>query len=155
MFAYHRERGCGPSTGLDGTLHPQFLSSTTERSLPLEEGLIMAKQYSVLFVDDLDGSELGQEAETIDFSFEGRNYTIDLSSENAATFREVMSRYVESATRVSKSRGGTARKRSGQSAAASAELREIRTWARGNGYEVSDRGRIAAEIMDAYRVAQQ
>lgn len=35
----------------------------------------------------------------------------------------------------------------------SADTKAIREWARANGYDVSDRGRIPADVMDAYSAA--
>lgn len=111
----------------------------------------MAQQFQVQYIDDLDGSNLGSEANTISFAFEGKEYSIDLSDENAAQFREVMAPYVENAHRVTGTRPRSSRKSSGRSPAG--DSKAIREWARNNGYEVSDRGRIPAHIMEAYAAA--
>ena len=60
----------------------------------------MAQQFQVQYIDDLDGTDLGTEANSISFAFDGKEYTIDLSDENAEKFREVMAPYVEIAHRV-------------------------------------------------------
>lgn len=111
----------------------------------------MAQQFQVQYIDDLDGSDLGSVANTISFAFEGREYSIDLSDQNAAQFREVMAPYVENGHRVTGTRARPARKSSGRSS--TGDTKAIREWARNNGYEVSDRGRIPADIMDAYAAA--
>ena len=112
----------------------------------------MAQQFQVQYIDDLDGSDLGSVANTISFAFEGREYSIDLSDENAAKFREVMAPYVDNGHRVTGTKAKPARKASaGRST--SGDTKAIREWARNNGYEVSDRGRIPADIMDAYSAA--
>lgn len=111
----------------------------------------MAQQFQVQYIDDLDGSDLGSVANTISFAFEGREYSIDLSDQNAAQFREVMAPYVENGHRVTGTRAKPARKSSGRSS--TGDTKAIREWARNNGYEVSDRGRIPADIMDAYAAA--
>lgn len=111
----------------------------------------MAQQFQVQYIDDLDGTDLGSVAHTISFAFDGKEYSIDLSDENAAQFREVMAPYVENGRRVTGTKEKTARKST--SKATSGETKAIRDWARDNGYEVSDRGRIPADIMDAYAAA--
>lgn len=113
----------------------------------------MAQQFQVQYIDDIDGTDLGSEANTISFAFDGKEYTIDLSDENAEKFREVMAPYVENGHRVTTGRAKPARKSSGRSSSSSGETKAIREWARNNGYEVSDRGRIPADIMDAYAAA--
>lgn len=106
----------------------------------------MAQKATVLLQDHIDG---GEAAETILFGLDGVNYEIDLSEDNAAKLRDALASWVGHARRV----GG--RKQSGTRAAAAKrnDLDEIRAWARTNGYQVSDRGRIAANVMQAYDAA--
>ena len=111
----------------------------------------MAQQFQVQYIDDLDGSDLGSVANTISFAFDGREYSIDLSDENADKFREVMAPYVENGHRVTGTKAKPARKSASRSS--SGETKAIREWARSTGYDVSDRGRIPADIMDAYAAA--
>lgn len=111
----------------------------------------MAQQFQVHYVDDLDGSNLGSEANTISFAFEGREYTIDLSDENAEKFREAMAPYLEVGHPVTRGKGRAAKKSAKSSS--STDLSAVREWARENGYEVSDRGRIPGNVMDAYAAA--
>lgn len=77
------------------------------------------------------------------------NYEIDLSEDNAAKLRETLASWGGHARRV----GG--RKQSGTRATTVKrnDLDEIRAWARANGHQVSDRGRIAASVMQAYEAA--
>ncbi|WP_017838452.1 histone-like nucleoid-structuring protein Lsr2 [Dietzia sp. UCD-THP] len=44
----------------------------------------MAQQFQVRYLDDLDGTDLGDKANAISFAFEGKEYSIDLSDENGA-----------------------------------------------------------------------
>lgn len=100
-------------------------------------------------IDDLDGSEA---TETVEFAFSGINYSIDLSKSNADKFRKDISKYIESGTRVS----GRAARGSGASRSKSSEdLDAIRLWARANGHEVGDRGRIKQDIKTAYYEANK
>lgn len=108
----------------------------------------MAKVETVTLIDDLDESPA---AETVQFSYGGRDLEIDLSEANAGKLRKALAEFVAAARVV---RGG---KRAGSSSAASpatdrSETRAARTWARENGWEnLSDRGRIPAEAWKAYR----
>jgi hypothetical protein len=109
----------------------------------------MAQQVLVSLVDDIDGSEAD---ETVEFGLDGVTYQIDLSEENAEELRDALAQYVEHARRT----GG--RKRSGRgggdgrstTAVDREQNQAIRAWARDSGYEIADRGRIPAEVVDAY-----
>ncbi|WP_020496180.1 histone-like nucleoid-structuring protein Lsr2 [Sciscionella marina] len=110
----------------------------------------MAQQVTYSLVDDLDGSDADQ---TVEFGLDGAIYEIDLSEENADRLRETLADFIESARRS----GGRARRgRAGSGAKANkvAADREqnqaIRDWARKNGFQVSERGRIPAEVLEAY-----
>lgn len=113
----------------------------------------MAQKVHVEMVDDLDGSEATQ---TVPFSLDGILYEIDLSDVNAAHLRDELAKYVASGTRTG---GRKLRLATGQSAAAPVAAtreknQEIRGWAQDNGYAVSDRGRLSAEVVEAYEAAQ-
>ena len=97
----------------------------------------------------LDG---GPADDTVTFGLDGATYEIDLSSENAEALREVLAPYIGHARRVSgrgRSRAGGGRGRS----ARRADLSDVRAWARENGYEISDRGRISGDVIEAYETA--
>lgn len=107
----------------------------------------MARRTTVELLDDLDGSPA---EETITFTVDGKSYEIDLNTENAAAFRGELERYMTAGRRV-----GTMRRSPSRGAAqrSSQETAAIREWARANGHEVSDRGRISREVADAYAAA--
>lgn len=107
----------------------------------------MAQKVQVILVDDIDG---GEAEESVSFALDGVNYEIDLSAENAEALREALSAWVGHARRVG-GRAGSGRGRGrARSAGPKADLGEVRAWARDNGYQVSDRGRVSAEVMTAY-----
>lgn len=108
----------------------------------------MAQHFQVKYVDDLDGTDLGGAANTISFAFEGKEYSIDLSDDNAETFREAIAPYIEAGHRVTGRSTKAARKTTAKTS--SAHTKAVREWARANGYDVSDRGRIPADVMTAY-----
>lgn len=115
----------------------------------------MAQKTVIQFVDDLDGST-PDEVETVSFGLDGVMYEIDLGEDNATNLRETLAEFVDAARRV----GGRAKRvrvvdPTGRAAApASGRSREqtqaIREWARKNGYEVSDRGRIPVGVIEAF-----
>ena len=111
----------------------------------------MAQQFQVQYIDDLDGTDLGSEANSISFAFEGKESSIDLSAENEEASREVMAPYIKAGHRQSGGRPKPARKAA--SKASSGDTKAIREWARENGFEVSDRGRIPADVIEAYTAA--
>lgn len=108
----------------------------------------MAQRVQVMLIDDVDGSE---GAETVTFALDGVTYEIDLSEKNAAKMRGDLASWVGHGRRVSgrSSASRPARKAPGGGTDSSA----VREWARSNGHEVSERGRISAAVMDAYNVA--
>ena len=111
----------------------------------------MAQHFQVRYTDDIDGSDLGETANTLSFAFEGKEYSIDLSDDNAEAFRQTIAPYIEAGHRVASAKAKAARKTTGKTPPA--DTKAIREWARENGYDVSDRGRIPADVMDAYAAA--
>jgi len=107
----------------------------------------------VQLIDDVDGTEGG---ETVTFALDGVTYEIDLSEKNATKLRDAFSAWVGHGRRVS-GRLTTAGRGSGgsrkSSSSAGNDSAAIREWARSNGRTVSERGRISAEVRDAYAAA--
>lgn len=105
----------------------------------------MAQKVNIILVDDLDGSDA---SETVTFGLDGATYEIDLNDKNAAALRDALAGYVGHARKVTTSKGRRTRATtSGPSA------RELRDWARSNGHQVSDRGRVPAEVREAFEAA--
>jgi hypothetical protein len=113
----------------------------------------VAQKVHVEMVDDISGDTATQ---TVPFGLDGVIYEIDLSDENAAHLRGELAKYVAAGQRTG---GRKVRLATGQSAAPAGSNREktrqIREWAQDNGYEVSSRGRLSIEILDAFELAQQ
>lgn len=106
----------------------------------------MAQKVKVLLIDDLDGSDAD---ETISFAVDGVTYEIDLNAENAAELREAFAKWIGHARKA----GGRRTTRRAASSSGGGNTAAIREWARDNGYKVSDRGRVSAEIREAYAAA--
>lgn len=109
----------------------------------------MAQKVVVSLVDDIDG---GVAEETVEFALDGRRYEIDLSDTNAKGLRDVVAPYLASARRASGgARGGAAAPRRQQRPAVDKEQNTaIRNWARQRGLNVSDRGRIPSDVVEAF-----
>ncbi len=116
----------------------------------------MAQKVTVTLVDDLDG---GTAEETVEFGVDGVAYEIDLSSDNAVHLRDALAGYVAHARKAGSGQrrrgggGGPPRRGGGGSGRAAVDREQnqaIREWARKNGMNVSDRGRIPAEVLEAY-----
>lgn len=109
----------------------------------------MAQKVNIILVDDIDGSEA---TETVTFGLDGTTYEIDLNDKNAAALRDALATYVGHGRKVGA--GPRRGRRSSASAAANGpSAKEIRDWARANGHDVPDRGRVSAEVREAYDAA--
>ncbi len=104
----------------------------------------MAQRVQIVLEDDVDG---GSAAETVTFGLDGVTYEIDLNEKNAAKLRDSLASWVGHARR-SGGRRGTGRRAS--SSARRTDLGEVREWARKNGHQVSDRGRVSGAVQEAY-----
>ncbi len=107
----------------------------------------MAQRVQIILEDDYDG---GTADETVSFALDGAEYEIDLSGKNAAGLRDALAPWLAHARKT-----GGRRKRGGLGAKAgdNSSTSDIRAWAQANGHEVSSRGRVAADIREAYEQA--
>jgi hypothetical protein len=111
----------------------------------------MAQRVNVILVDDLDGSDA---VETVSFALDGVDYEIDLNDQHAGDLRNALSLYVGHARRT----GGRRRKSSSSASSRGSSsdgpaAADIRAWARENGWDVPERGRVSAEVREAYAAA--
>jgi nucleoid-associated protein Lsr2 len=109
----------------------------------------VAQKILTLFIDDLDGSDAEG---TVRFGLDGAGYEIDLNAEHARALRDALAPYVSAARRV----GGGARRpaRSGRRGSASGlNTTEVREWAKAQGIEVKDRGRVPAGLVVRFKAA--
>ncbi|MDO5633893.1 MAG: Lsr2 family protein [Micrococcus sp.] len=95
----------------------------------------MAQKVEVVLVDDIDGSTA---AETVAFALDGRHYEVDLSSDNAHQLRQLLKPYMRKGRAVAPP-------------SPKAEAAEIRKWAAEQGFDVSSRGRLHRDVVEAYR----
>lgn len=110
----------------------------------------MAQIREIRLVDDLSGDVAD---ETIEFGLDGKNFEIDLTTANAKKLRDALADYVASARRAAsgRRRGNSASNSVARRPAIDREQNQaIRDWARKRGMKVSDRGRIPADVLEAY-----
>ena len=109
----------------------------------------MAQKVQTLFIDDLDGSEADG---TVRIGLDGTDYEIDLNADHTRQLRDALARYISAARRA----GGSIRSpaRSARKAPkAGPDSTEVREWAKAQGIEVKDRGRIPAELVVKFQAA--
>ena len=106
----------------------------------------MAQKVHITLEDDLDG---GSARETVAFGLDGRSYEIDLNDKNARKLRDALAPYVAGGRRSGAGRPSAAKRRTQMGTSA----REIRDWARSNGHQVPDRGRIPSTVREAFEAA--
>ena len=106
----------------------------------------MAQKVNIVLVDDIDHTDAD---ETVTFGLDGKNYEIDLNTKNANALREALAPYVGHARRA----GGSSRRSSSRGGSSRSSAGDIREWAKANGFDVSERGRISSEVREAYASA--
>jgi hypothetical protein len=112
----------------------------------------VAQKITTLFIDDIDG---GAAEGTVRFALDGTEYEIDLNAKHSEELRSALGRYVTHARKV----GGSARRagrtagRASRGAGSVLNTTEIRNWARENGYDIKDRGRVPADLVAKYQAA--
>lgn len=109
----------------------------------------MAARTVVHLIDDVDG---GKADETVTFSLDGVEYAIDLSHGNADGLRQALAEFVQAGRRVGRS-GKSAGRTQVRPGGDRAQNQAIREWARRNGHQVSERGRIPAELIAQFQAA--
>jgi Lsr2 len=108
----------------------------------------VAQKVQTLFIDDLDGSEA---VGTVRFGLDGSEYEIDLNDRHTEDLRKLLAPYVDAARR---SPGARKPGRGGRRASGAAlSSTEVRDWAKSQGIEVKDRGRVPAELIVKFRAA--
>ncbi len=110
----------------------------------------MATITRTFLVDDLDGS--AEDVETVLLSLDGASYEIDLSSQNADRLRGKLAKFIENGTKITpqKTRQAVALR---PAPSGRDQVQAVRDWARKHGLTVSDRGRIAKSVQEAFDAA--
>ena len=104
----------------------------------------MSSRTLVILEDDVDG---GEADETIEFALDGSTYNIDLSDSNAKKLRGALDGYISKARKVSGKRSR------GRKVPTGVDLKAVRAWAKSNGVEISERGRVSQNVLEQYQAA--
>lgn len=113
----------------------------------------MAERIIRQLIDDVDGSEIPDgRGERLEFSVRGVTYRMDLSAANVAKFDKALKPFIDAAAKVGGARGRRT-KASTNGKPSKDQQAAIRAWGRKNGHQVSDRGRIKAEVIEAFVAA--
>ena len=112
----------------------------------------MAQKIQTLFIDDIDG---GAAEGTVRFALDGTEYEIDLNAKHSEELRSALGKYVSHARTVGGSgrRAGRGAGRAGRGTGSALNTTEIRNWAREQGYDIKDRGRVPADLVAKYQAA--
>lgn len=114
----------------------------------------MAQKTVVELVDDLDG---GTADETVTFALDGVDFMIDLSRDNAARLRDSLAEFVGHARRTGGRKGTRAvavnGARKSATAGEKADNQAIREWARNQGENIAERGRIPQALVIKFQEA--
>jgi hypothetical protein len=102
-----------------------------------------------VFIDDLDGTDAEG---TVRFGLDGTEYEIGLNAEHAQAQRDALARYVHAARRAGTGARRPARRGRRMSAGGPDSI-EVREWAKAQGIEVKDRGRVLAELVVKFKAA--
>jgi hypothetical protein len=108
----------------------------------------MAQKVHIVLEDDIDG---GEAAETVVFGLDGTTYEIDLNAGNAAGLRDALAPYIGHGRKQAPA--GRRGRPPGSASSGRHSAREVRDWARANGFKVTDRGRVAREVQEAFDAA--
>jgi Lsr2 len=108
----------------------------------------MVQRTRVVFTDDIDGSEA---TGTTTFALLGVAYEVDLSKKNADKLARALEPYIAAGRKVT---AGPARRPAGSSRPGGPAPADVRAWARSEGIEVKDKGRVPAELIDKFQAAQ-
>ncbi|OLR92158.1 histone-like nucleoid-structuring protein Lsr2 [Actinokineospora bangkokensis] len=115
----------------------------------------MAQKTIVQLFDDLDGST-GDDITSVEFALDGVRYEIDLNEENANRLRSELAEYIEAARRTGgrvKRGAAPAQTRGAGEGRSKEQTKAIRDWARQNGHDISERGRIPSAVVEAFEEA--
>lgn len=121
----------------------------------------MAKRETVVYSCDLHEGDMTDGVGTVSFGLDGQAYELDACEEHREQLHDAFAPYVGAARKAGGSGGGGSRRpsRTPSRAAASGsgsdreEVQRIREWARENGHQVSERGRLSSSVLEAYRAA--
>lgn len=107
----------------------------------------MAQKIQTLFVDDIDGSAAEG---TVRFGLDGADYEIDLSVTHSEELHKALAPYIAHARKVGGARRGV---RGARRNAGGTDTHKVREWAKEQGIDIKERGRVPAGVVEQYQQA--
>lgn len=117
-----------------------------ETSQPHEWSNDVAQKVQTLYVDDIDGSDA---AGTVHFGLDGTEYEIDLNSAHGEALRNVLRTYIDHGRKSGGARRATRSRRN----TGTIDTTTVRAWAKEQGIDIKERGRVPANIVEQYQAA--
>jgi Lsr2 len=108
----------------------------------------MAQKIQTLFIDDIDG---GEAAGTVRFALDGAEYEIDLSAKHDQELRDALATYIGRARKVTVRGARQPAARNAGRRPGSVDTMAVRAWARENGIDIKERGRVPADVVARYQ----
>ncbi len=124
---------------------PQIISADVQHLL--QGGLFLTRAFIERFADE----DVADSTETVDFSYRGVDYRVDLSARNARALDRLLTQIIEAACHRVPRPATPARSTDTRNGAPAAKA--VRAWAKDQGIEVSDRGRISTDVIQRYQDA--
>ena len=109
----------------------------------------MAQKVQTRFIDDLDGSDADG---TVRFGLDGASYEIDLSADHAKALRKAAQKYIAAGRKVTPARR-PARSNGRRTTKGDPDPTVVREWAKAQGIEVKDRGRVSSDLVVKFQAA--
>ncbi|MFJ4866668.1 MULTISPECIES: Lsr2 family protein [unclassified Streptomyces] len=109
----------------------------------------MVQKHVTIYIDDLTGQETDEGA-VHTFTLNGVNYEIDLSPDSYDRMLEAFGPFLKAGRKVGNKKRSAVAPQSHTVGPSTAQLRE---WAKEQGYDINDRGRIPVAIREAYDAA--
>ncbi|MFJ2203404.1 Lsr2 family protein [Streptomyces violaceusniger] len=106
----------------------------------------MAQKIVTIYTDDLTGEE-NPEAATHILALDGVTYELDLGPDSYDQLLEAMAPFTRVGRKTGKGRKDVRKGALGETTA------RIRAWAKENGFAVSERGRVPADVHEAFAKA--
>jgi hypothetical protein len=110
----------------------------------------VAQKVQILLIDDIDGSDAEG---TVRFGLDGTSYEIDLNAAHAAELRAALATFITAGRKIPAAGSRQAGRAGRRAAGRGAETMQVREWAKSQGIEIKDRGRVPARIIAQYREA--
>jgi Lsr2 len=110
----------------------------------------MVQKILVSYQDDIDGTKA---VGTVAFSYDGKDYEIDLSRKNANQLEKKLAPFIAAGRKVTRARSKPGR-RTTSSNGNGPKPADVRAWARREGFEVKDMGRVPAELIVKFQAAE-